>query len=753
MKNEVYEIEGMTCAACSSAVERVIRKLNGVENAQVNLITKKLIIKYDDTKVTPEMIISKVKRAGFQARLEVFDQDKKPKEVHQKNSNDIKRRKQTVIAAVVFMALMLYLTMLPMFFPSAPTPRLVDRKVYPVNHAIIQLLLTTYVLFLGRRFYTRGFHALLKRNPNMDSLIALGSGSAYLYSVVITFLIVDYPHLVYQLYFESAAVVVALVMLGKYLEAKSNEKTTDSIRRLMELAPETAFLEDKQGLREVPAESLKIGDIILVRPGMRIAADGIIIKGHSAIDESMLTGESMPREKGTGSQVYCGSVNTSGLLHIQVQKMRQDTILSSIVRFVEEAQGKKAPISKLADQISGVFVPIVIVIALISAAFWAFSGKSTAFVLQVFVSVMVIACPCAMGLATPTAILVGTGVGAKHGILVRSGETLEKMGKVKTVLLDKTGTLTRGIPTVDTIWVNHGTEADLLKIAYHLEQASEHPLAKAVVRRTPSELIGVDDYIVNVQETPGRGMGGSGLKGEKYLLGNQNHLLEAGIDLSIAQTFLNDASVQGHSIVLISKNDTLLGGISFSDPLREEAFKLIGNLQQKNIKTVLLSGDRVEAVKTIANKLGISAYHSGVLPEDKAAIVEKYQTDGMVMMVGDGINDAPALALADVGCAVGSGTDIAIETADVVIMNSNMMNVAHAIQLSRATIRNIKQNLAWAFIYNIIGIPVAAGVLYLFGGPLLNPMLGGLAMSLSSFSVISNALRLNKQKFDGEDLP
>lgn len=753
MKNEVYEIEGMTCAACSSAVERVIRKLNGVENAQVNLITKKLIIKYDDTKVTPEMIISKVKRAGFQARLEVFDQDKKPKEVHQKNSGDIKRRKQTVIAAVVFMALMLYLTMLPMVFPGAPIPRLVDRKVYPVNHAIIQLLLTTYVLFLGRRFYTRGFHALLKRNPNMDSLIALGSGSAYLYSVVITFLIVDYPHLVYQLYFESAAVVVALVMLGKYLEAKSNEKTTDSIRRLMELAPETAFLEDKQGLREVPAESLKIGDIILVRPGMRIAADGIIIKGHSAIDESMLTGESMPREKGTGSQVYCGSVNTSGLLHIQVQKMRQDTILSSIVRFVEEAQGKKAPISKLADQISGVFVPIVIVIALISAAFWAFSGKSTAFVLQVFVSVMVIACPCAMGLATPTAILVGTGVGAKHGILVRSGETLEKMGKVKTVLLDKTGTLTRGIPTVDTIWVNHGTEADLLKIAYHLEQASEHPLAKAVVRRTPSELIGVDDYIVNVQETPGRGMGGSGLKGEKYLLGNQNHLLEAGIDLSIAQTFLNDASVQGHSIVLISKDDTLLGGISFSDPLREEAFKLIGNLQQKNIKTVLLSGDRVEAVKTIANKLGISAYHSGVLPEDKAAIVEKYQTDGMVMMVGDGINDAPALALADVGCAVGSGTDIAIETADVVIMNNNMMNVAHTIQLSRATIRNIKQNLAWAFIYNIIGIPVAAGVLYLFGGPLLNPMLGGLAMSLSSFSVISNALRLNKQKFDGEDLP
>lgn len=753
MKNEVYEIEGMTCAACSSAVERVIRKLNGVENAQVNLITKKLIIKYDDTKVTPEMIISKVKRAGFQARLEVFDQDKKPKEVHQKNSNDIKRRKQTVIAAVVFMALMLYLTMLPMVFPSAPTPRLVDRKVYPVNHAIIQLLLTTYVLFLGRRFYTRGFHALLKRNPNMDSLIALGSGSAYLYSVVITFLIVDYPHLVYQLYFESAAVVVALVMLGKYLEAKSNEKTTDSIRRLMELAPETAFLEDKQGLREVPAESLKIGDIILVRPGMRIAADGIIIKGHSAIDESMLTGESMPREKGTGSQVYCGSVNTSGLLHVQVQKMRQDTILSSIVRFVEEAQGKKAPISKLADQISGVFVPIVIVIALISAAFWAFSGKSTAFVLQVFVSVMVIACPCAMGLATPTAILVGTGVGAKHGILVRSGETLEKMGKVKTVLLDKTGTLTRGTPTVDTIWVNHGTEADLLKIAYHLEQASEHPLAKAVVRRTPSELIGVDDYIVNIQETPGRGMGGSGLKGEKYLLGNQNHLLEAGIDLSTAQTFLNDASVQGHSIVLISKDDTLLGGISFSDPLREEAFKLIGNLQQKNIRTVLLSGDRVEAVKTIANKLGISAYHSGVLPEDKAAIVEKYQTDGMVMMVGDGINDAPALALADVGCAVGSGTDIAIETADVVIMNNDMMNVAHAIRLSRATIRNIKQNLAWAFIYNIIGIPVAAGVLYLFGGPLLNPMLGGLAMSLSSFSVISNALRLNKQKFDGEDLP
>lgn len=752
MKTEVYDIEGMTCAACSTAVERVTKKLDGVQDAQVNLITQKLTIQYDEAKVTPEMIVNKVERAGFQATLETpIIAEEKPRDIQIQHNKQLTQQKYDVIAAIILMVLMLYLSMLPMVFPDTPIPRIIDMNEYPVNHAIIQLFLTTFVLFIGRGFYIRGFRALFKGNPNMDSLIALGSASAYVYSIVITFLITDYPHLVHQLYYESAAVVVALVMLGKYLEARSNEKTTDAIRQLMELAPETALLEDEYGLHEVPADSLKVGDMIVARPGMRIAADGVIVKGYSAVDESMLTGESMPQEKEAGHQVYCGSVNTSGLLHIRVEKIRQDTTLSNIIRFVEQAQEKKAPISKLADRISGVFVPIVIVIATLSSILWALSGKQISFVLQVFVAVMVIACPCAMGLATPTAILVGTGVGAKRGILVRSGATLEKMGKVQAVLLDKTGTLTHGTPTFDLIWVHHGTEEELLKVAYHLERGSEHPLAKAVVQRALDEGICETEHIINIQEIPGRGMSGTGTKGEKYLLGNPKYLLEAGVDLSSARSFLDEASMQGNSIVLISKNGVLQGGISFTDPLREEALQVINLLRHKGIKTVLLSGDRAEAVQSIAQKLGIETYHSGILPRDKADIVEKYQAEGAVMMVGDGINDAPALALADVGCAIGSGTDVAIETADVVIMNNDIMNIVHAITLSRATIRNIKQNLAWAFIYNIVGIPIAAGLLYLFGGPLLNPMFGGLAMSLSSFSVVTNALRLRNINFyEGE---
>lgn len=746
MKTEVYDIEGMTCASCSAAVERVTRKLPGVENSAVNLVTKKLSITYDDAQLTPGEIITRVEKAGFQARPEVKTKAAEP--TLDDEEVQLKRQGRLIVVALILAAAMLYISMLPMLVKGVPIPRIIDMEAYPNNHALAQLLLTIGILFIGRGFYTRGLKALWHLQPNMDSLVAVGSGSAFVYSLVMTFLLTDQPHHVHHLYYESAAIIVALVMLGKYMEARSSFKTTGAIRKLMALAPETAIIEQPDGsVKEVPASTLKVGDIMLIQPGARVPADGIVLSGASAVDESMLTGESIPVDKETGDSLIGGSINSDGLLRARATKVGEDTTLSSIVRFVQQSQNKKAPISKLADRVSGVFVPIVMVIAVVAGAAWWIAGKDTGFVLTIFVSVLIIACPCAMGLATPTAIVVGTGLGAQHGILIRNGEKLELTHQVDTVLLDKTGTITHGKPTVMSITPHQMPEQELMSLLYAAEEGSQHPLAKAVVEEAKKRGIAKHAGVLKLNTIPGQGVLAELEDGTLVAVGNEKLMQQKGIDLSPLDSIAAEKAAMGETLLFASKDNELMGLLTLADPVKDDVQQFVAALSAMHIETVLVSGDREEAAREAAKAAGITRYEAGVLPEGKADIVEKYKQQGKtVMMVGDGINDAPALTVADIGCAIGSGTDIAMEAADIILMRDDLMDVIRVIKLSRYTIANIKQNLVWAFLYNVIGIPVAAGLLYLFGGPLMNPMLGGLAMSLSSISVVTNALSLKRKK-------
>lgn len=746
MKNEVYHVEGMTCASCSAAIERVTRKMPGVEKSEVNLLTKELSVTYDEGQVTPEMIIGKVERAGFSAWLPQEKKAEAPKGDDEEKA--LRARSKGVIAALVLAALLLYVSMLPMVWKGAPMPELIGMHSHPVNYALIQLILSTPILFIGRGFYKRGFKALWHRQPNMDSLVALGSGCAFVYSVAMTFLISDNPAHVHHLYYESAAVVVTLVMLGKHMEARSSHKTTGAVRALMELAPDTALLVGADGsVREVASGSVAAGQIIMVQPGMRIPLDGTVESGETAADESMLTGESIPVDKMPGDSVIGGSMNVSGLIRVKVTRTGENTTLAGIIRFIQEAQAKKAPISKLADRVSGYFVPVVMAIAVLAAALWALAGKDSGFVLKVLVSVLVIACPCAMGLATPTAIIVGTGLGARHGILIRSGEKLEMAHKVDTVLLDKTGTMTHGKPQVVDILPLDGSEEDLLALAAAAERGSRHPLAGAVLSEVEKRGAMVTDSAEKLLNVPGRGVEALLLSGRRVFIGNEQMMLDNGVDISPAANYVEAHAGRGETLMYIASNQSLKGVLALADPVKDGVQDVVKTLKSMNITPVLVSGDREDAVRAAAAKAGIDAWESGVLPGDKAALVEKYRQMGKtVMMVGDGINDAPALAAADVGCAIGGGTDIAIEAADIILMRDDLADVARAVLLSRYTIRNIKQNLTWAFIYNIIGIPVAAGVAYAVGGPMMEPMLGGLAMSLSSVSVVTNALSLRRKK-------
>ena len=749
MREEKYDISGMHCAACSASVEKVTRRLPGVERSDVNLTTGIMTICYDESQVQPEQIVAKVEKAGFGAALH---QDH-PAPAAAQSAEDaeaaaLRRKKTELIVAAVFSVALLYVSMgqmLPFGLPALPLPDIFSMHTHPVNFAILQLILAVPVLYCGRNFFLGGFKSLFHGNPNMDSLVAIGSGCSFAYSLVMTFLISDAPQTyVHNLYYESSAVVLTLVSLGKFLESRNMQKTKGAITALMQLAPDTAILADTG--REIPTASLKVGDTVLVKPGARIPADSSVTEGESSVNEAMLTGESMPVEKGPGSEVIGGSVNQNGVLYVRVTRTGDDTTLSRIIRFVEDAQGKKAPISKTADKVAGVFVPTVITIALLAAVAWAIAGEPFSFVLRVFTSVLVIACPCALGLATPTAIMVGTGLGARHGILIRSGEILEITHSVDTVVLDKTGTVTQGTPAVTEIVPWETSEEALLNTAAAVEAVSSHPLADAITACARERGIQLQARPESFENLSGRGLKAT-LEGKTVLAGNRRLLQEHGVDPAPLQDRAEALSAQGQTPMYFALDGRLLGLISVADPVKKTSADAIRRMKESGIHTVLLTGDNRAAAEHIGALVGVDEVIAEVLPEEKAGVVEKLQAQGRtVMMVGDGINDAPALTAATVGCAIGSGSDIAIESADIVLMRSDLQDVPRALRLSALTLRDIKQNLFWAFCYNTIGIPIAAGLLYLFGGPLLSPMFAGAAMSLSSVCVVGNALRLGRAK-------
>ena len=745
MREEKYDIAGMHCAACSASVEKVTRRLPGVVRSDVNLTTGILTVEYDETRTTAEQIVEKIEKAGFGAKLHPEHPAPKTQREEQRASDAAYRaQKRGLIGAAVFSAALLYVSMGQMLSVPLPLPDLFSMTTHPVNFAVLQLLLTVPVLFFGRSYLTGGFSALAHRAPNMDSLVAIGSSCSFLYSLVMTFLLSDNPHHVHHLYYESAAVVLTLIMLGKFFETRSMQKTRGAVTALLKLQPDTAVLADSG--KEVPASSLQRDDLLLVRPGAKIPADGVVVSGESSVNEAMLTGESLPVEKTAGSAVIGGSINEDGLLRIRVSRVGDDATLAKIIRFVEDAQGKKAPIARTADRVAGVFVPAVMAIAAVSAAVWLLAGQDFAFALRIFTSVLVIACPCAMGLATPTAIMVGTGLGASHGILIRSGEALERIHSVTAVVLDKTGTVTQGQPAVTDV-VPVGVSGDeLCAAAAAAEAGSSHPLARAVVRYAQARGFAAPPTPEKLENLSGRGIRAE-LQGRVILAGSRRLMTEHGIDVSPLSPQEQALTAQGRTLLYFARDGEALGLIGVSDPIKPSSADAIRLLRESGIRTVLLTGDSRAAAETVGAQAGVDEIVAEVLPEEKAAAVQKLQAaGGTVMMVGDGINDAPALAQADVGCAIGNGSDIAVESAGLILMRSDLVDVPRAIRLSRLTIRNIRQNLFWAFAYNTVCIPVAAGILYPAFGLLLTPMLAGAAMSLSSLCVVGNALRLRTKK-------
>ena len=745
MREEKYDISGMHCAACSASVERVTRRLPGVERSDVNLTTGILTIAYDEEQTKPEDIITKVTKAGFGAALHQDQPTAKTEETKKAEEDAAYRaQKHSLIGAAVFSALLLYVSMGQMLPTPLPLPELFSMMSHTVNYAILQLILTIPVLVFGRSYLLGGFSALIHRAPNMDSLVAIGSSCSFAYSLVMTFLLSDNPHHVHHLYYESAAVVLTLIMLGKFLEARSVQKTKGAITKLMELKPDTAILAESG--KEIPTSQLQRGDLILVKPGSKIAADGVVERGESSVNEAMLTGESLPVEKGAGDRVIGGSVNQDGVLYVRVTEVGEDSTLSRIIRFVEDAQGKKAPIAKVADKVAGVFVPVVMSIAALAAILWLLLGQDFTFALRIFTSVLVIACPCALGLATPTAIMVGTGLGASHGILIRSGEALEITHATDTVVLDKTGTVTEGSPAVAAVRPAGVSEAELLTLAAGVEAVSQHPLAKAITAEAGKRGLETPPAPESFENLSGRGLRAT-VAGKVILAGNERLMAENGIDLAAVKAEAEALAGQGQTPMFFARDGKLLGLVSVADPVKPDSAQAIADLKAQGIRTVLLTGDHRAAAERIGQEVGVDQVIAEVLPEEKAGVVQKLQAQGRkVMMVGDGINDAPALVQADVGCAIGSGSDIAIESADLILMRSELSDVPRAIRLSRLTIRNIRQNLFWAFCYNSICIPVAAGALYPAFHILLTPMIAGAAMSLSSLCVVSNALRLRTKK-------
>ncbi|UDM73806.1 heavy metal translocating P-type ATPase [Vagococcus fluvialis] len=740
-----YDIVGMTCASCSQTIEKVINKLDGVQSASVNLATEKMVVDFNPSELSSNDIMEAVKNSGYSAKESLSqeaqaDLDKEKKEKH------IKRMWSRFWQSAVLTVPLLYIAMGEMV--GLPIPEMIHPMVYPERFALLQLALTIPVLIIGRPFFIVGFRALFKGHPNMDSLVALGTSAAALYSLYGTIMVLlgDH-HFAMNLYYESAAVILTLITLGKYFEAVSKGKTSEAIKKLMGLAPKTAIV-IRDGIEtEISVDDVVLGDVIVVKPGDKIPVDGVIVSGTSAVDESMLTGESIPIEKKAGDKVIGASINKNGSFQFEATKVGKDTTLSQIIKLVEDAQGSKAPIAQLADKVSGVFVPIVIVLAILSGVVWYFLGQeSWVFALTITISVLVIACPCALGLATPTAIMVGTGKGAENGVLIKSGDALETTHKIETIVFDKTGTITEGKPVVTDILVTGSlSKDDFLLLAASAEKGSEHPLGEAIVLAAEEKGMTFKE-IDNFVAIPGHGIEVE-IEKETFILGNKKLMLEKQIDLLDFEEESNRLAKEGKTPMYIANSHELLGIIAVADTIKESSLKAIEKLHRMGLEVAMLTGDNKRTAEAIAKQVGIDRVLSEVLPEDKANEVKKLQQEGKkVAMVGDGINDAPALAQADIGIAIGSGTDVAIESADIVLMRSNLMDVPTAIELSHATIKNIKENLFWAFLYNTLGIPVAMGLLYLFGGPLLNPMIAGAAMSFSSVSVLLNALRLKRFK-------
>ena len=644
------------------------------------------------------------------------------------------------IVSLIFAVPLLIISMGHMV--GMPLPKMIDPMMNPLNFALIQLVLTLPVVIAGYKFYKIGLKNLIKLSPNMDSLIAIGTLTAFFYSVFGIYMITkgDTSYAMH-LYFESAAVILTLITLGKYLEAVSKGKTSQAIQALMGLAPKTATIERRGQELVLPIEEVLVGDIVIVKPGEKLPVDGVVIEGSSAVDESMLTGESIPVEKSEGSLVIGASLNKTGYIKYQATKVGKDTALSQIVKLVEDAQGQKAPIAKMADIISSYFVPTVIGLAIISSLAWLFAGETGVFALSIFIAVLVIACPCALGLATPTAIMVGTGKGAEYGVLIKGGEALETTYKLNTVVFDKTGTITEGKPKVTDIITIDTLEDEILALAASAEKGSEHPLGEAIVRAAEERNLSFRS-ISQFNAIPGHGIEVL-IDKRDILLGNKKLMNEKNIDISSVNLQADQLATDGKTPMYIAVDNKLAGIIAVADTVKPSSQKAIETLHAMGIKVAMITGDNKKTAEAIAKQVKIDIVLADVLPADKANEVKKLQANGdLVAMVGDGINDAPALAQANVGIAIGSGTDVAIESADIVLMRSDLMDVSTAIKLSKATIRNIKQNLFWAFGYNILGIPVAMGILHIFGGPLLNPMIAAAAMSLSSVSVLLNALRL-----------
>lgn len=739
IKDYSFKVKGMSCSSCANRLERLVQKLEGVEAASVNFATEKLTVKLNADVIGYNQLKEATQSAGFELLT-----DEEIKQQPTKEVSEAHRLFKRFMISLIFSVPLLIISMGHMV--GLPLPHMIDPMRNPLNFGLIQLVLTLPVVFTGYKFYQVGIKNLVQLSPNMDSLVAIGTLTAFLYSLFGIYQISQGDaHYAMHLYFESAAVILTLITLGKYLEAVSKGKTSQAIKALMGLAPKTATVERKGVELEVPIEEVMVGDLVLVKPGEKLPVDGEVVEGMTAIDESMLTGESIPVEKTVGSQVIGASLNKTGFIKYKATRVGRDTALSQIVKLVEDAQGSKAPIAKMADIISAYFVPIVMGLAVISSLLWKVSGESDVFALSIFISVLVIACPCALGLATPTAIMVGTGKGAEYGVLIKGGEALEMTHRLQTIVFDKTGTITEGKPKVTDVLVLSLSEEQLLSYAASAEKASEHPLGEAIVREAQDRGYALCE-LESFHAMIGRGIEGV-ILGQKLLIGNLKLMVEHQIDVSSLQEKTDELAYEGKTPMYMAIDGELAGVIAVADTVKESSKKAIETLHQMGIQVAMITGDNQKTADAIARQVGIDLVLAEVLPADKANEVKKLQQSGRkVGMVGDGINDAPALAQADIGIAIGSGTDVAIESADIVLMKSDLMDVSTAIRLSKATILNIKENLFWAFAYNVLGIPVAMGVLHLFGGPLLNPMIAAAAMSLSSVSVLLNALRLRKFK-------
>lgn len=749
MRNVKFDIDGMTCSSCSAHVDRAVRKLNGVKDVNVNLLSNNMMVNYDEKQITNDDIIKAVIEAGYNA---ILSSEEKLKEKNEDKINSMKRR---LVISICFLIPLMYIAMHHML----PTPKFIeDIFSNPLVFAFTQVVLLIPIVWLNRNYFIVGFKRLFKLSPNMDSLIAIGSSSAIIYGIYAIYKIIlgintGNLQLVEMyskdIYFESAGTILTLITLGKYLETKSKGKTSDAISKLVNLAPKIATIIKEGKEVQVRTEEIKVGDIVVIRPGSNIPVDGIIIEGSSAVDQSSITGESIPMEKKVGDNVVSGTINKTGFFKMEATKVGNDTTLSQIIKLVEESSNSKAPISKLADKVSFVFVPCVIAIGIISAIIWLLNGQGFEFALSTAISVLVISCPCALGLATPVAIMVGTGKGAENGILIKSAESLEMLHKIDTVVLDKTGTITQCKPVVTDV-VSNINEELLLSIAGTLEKASEHPLAEAVIKEVENRKITLKEAN-EFESISGRGIKAK-IDNEEYIAGNIAYIIESNIAKNEIVEKSEVLLKEGKTIIYVATKQEVIGAIAVADTIKDTSYKAIQELKNRDIDVYMITGDNALVAESIASKVGIKNVISEVLPQDKEKEVSKLQNSGKnVAFVGDGINDSPALVKSDIGIAIGSGTDIAIESADIVLIKNDLLDVVRAICLGKSVINNIKMNLFWAFFYNCIGIPIAAGVLYNSLGLKLNPMLGALAMSMSSVCVVTNALRLRKFKVEFEE--